>query len=58
MRLATAWKHAPAEMSDHRGGAQRLAPVRNPLLERALTSVGQLLQIDLFEILKAKLSGP
>jgi len=30
-----------------RGGAQRLAPMRNPLLESALTPVGQLLKIDL-----------
>jgi hypothetical protein len=39
------------------GRAQRLAPVRYPLLERAFASVGQLLEIDLFEDLEGEAFG-
>jgi hypothetical protein len=42
-----------AGSSDRGRAAQRLAPMRNALPERALASVGQLLEIDLLEDLSA-----
>src|ERR1700722_4890225 len=53
----TSARCAPAEMSD-RGRAQHFAPMRNPLLERALASVGQLLEIDLLENLEGETLRP
>ena len=48
---------AGAAGSSDPGRAQNLAPMRNPLLERALAPVGQLLEIDLFEDLGGEVFG-
>src|ERR1700728_1561081 len=47
----------PVIASD-RGRAQHFAPVRNPLLERALAPIRKLLEIDLFEDPEGETFGP
>jgi hypothetical protein len=51
------WKQASAETSGRGRAVQQLAPMRNPLLERAFAPVGQLLEIDLFEDLGGEIPG-
>jgi hypothetical protein len=56
------WLAAPharaAETSDRDRAAQRLAPMRNPLLQRALAPVGQFIELDLFEAPEGEAFGP
>ena len=40
---------APAAETSDRGGAQKLTPMRNPLLERALAPVSEFIEVDLLE---------
>jgi hypothetical protein len=47
----------PTETSDRGRAAQRLAPMRDPLLERALAAVRKLLEIDFFEDFEGETLG-
>src|SRR3984885_12350564 len=57
-QLARRAPRAGAPETSDRGRAQRLAPVRNALLERALTPIRKLLEIDLFEDPEGETFGP
>jgi hypothetical protein len=48
---------AEAAASSDRGRAPHFAPMRDPLLERALASVGQLLEVYLFQDLEGETLG-